>query len=107
MILLDFNNVNNNYHIYQKTSTVGHRSFVGSSKFLGFVPPGSSGYLRRALCRLFASLEVDRRDATLTSAGLPFQHLGTPILPLQLHDSLSYVGNSGSSTDLHISDLIT
>ncbi|CAH2210795.1 jg25660 [Pararge aegeria aegeria] len=28
-------------------------------------------------------------------------------LPLQLCDSLSYVGNSGSSTDLLISDLIT
>ncbi|CAH2210149.1 jg586, partial [Pararge aegeria aegeria] len=56
-------------------------------------------------------------NAALTSSGLPFQHLGNPtsilspnyvpgLLPLQLRDSLSYVGNSGSSTNLHISDLI-
>ncbi|CAH2241637.1 jg3040 [Pararge aegeria aegeria] len=56
--------------------------------------------------------------AAFTGAGSPFQHLKTPTsigspsyvprpLPLQLRDSLSYVGNSSSSTDLLISDLIT
>ncbi|CAH2237608.1 jg7371 [Pararge aegeria aegeria] len=57
-------------------------------------------------------------NAAFTNAGLLFQHLRTPTyipppnyvprpLPLQLRYSLSYVGYSSSSTDLHISDLIT
>ncbi|CAH2255217.1 jg7259 [Pararge aegeria aegeria] len=56
--------------------------------------------------------------AAFNGTGSPFQHIksptsiGTPIygprpLPLQLRDSLNCVGNSSSSTDLLISDLIT
>ncbi|CAH2230842.1 jg15291 [Pararge aegeria aegeria] len=52
-------------------STAGHRSLVGSSKFHGSVPLGSSGYLRRAECRLSTSLGVDQRFAYQFGAAIP------------------------------------
>ncbi|CAH2237239.1 jg11209 [Pararge aegeria aegeria] len=69
-------------------------------------------------CSTFISCVNGPTNAAFTCAGSPFQHLGTPTsigspnyvpcpLPLQLCDSLRYVGNSGFSTDLLIPDLIT
>ncbi|CAH2236662.1 jg16489 [Pararge aegeria aegeria] len=90
-----------------------HRSFVGSSKFHDFVPLGSSGYLRRAYCRLSTSLGADQRCAYQCGAAIPahwgqnvhpFSELCARPLPLQLRYSSIYVGNSGSFTNLHISD---
>ncbi|CAH2207958.1 jg5229 [Pararge aegeria aegeria] len=94
--------------------TAGNRSFEGSSKHYGFVPLGSSGYLR--LLDVAGPPRWGSTNAALTSAGLLV--FGTPtsihspsyvprLLPLQLCNSLSYVGNSGSSTDLFIPDVIT
>ncbi|CAH2233866.1 jg18650 [Pararge aegeria aegeria] len=83
------------------------RSFVGSYKFHGFVQHVSSGSLR-----LSTSLGVNQRCAYQCGAAIPaiwahnvhpFSELCAQIASRQLR-YLSYVGNSGSSTDLLIYD---
>ncbi|CAH2242061.1 jg21972 [Pararge aegeria aegeria] len=89
----------------------------GRSKYYGLVPLGSSGsprpvFVTRPLVPLV------RGPSLCFPGGVAHQHLGVPTsirffelyappLILQLRVSLSYVGNSGSSTDLLIPDLIT
>ncbi|CAH2265384.1 jg13339 [Pararge aegeria aegeria] len=74
---------------------------------LGRLPPAAPSYSPDVIC----PPRWGPTYAAFIGAGSPFQHLKTPTsigspsyvprpLPLKLRDSLSYVGNSISSTDL-------
>ncbi|CAH2218263.1 jg1071 [Pararge aegeria aegeria] len=86
---------------------------VPQSTILGCLPPvalsdspgiGPQRVRQRLVCPTFGGPNY----ATFTGAASPFQHLKTkhPSVLRAMCDSLSYVRNSSSSTDLFISDLI-
>ncbi|CAH2257633.1 jg20511 [Pararge aegeria aegeria] len=93
--------------VNQLTSTAGHGSFLGSSKYRARLVPAtclmSSAHFVAALTTLRLSVRV--RHSSTRGSQRPSAPSYVPSPPLQLPDSI--ISNSGYSTDLFISALGT